>query len=128
MGWRPWVAALSLLAFGCGAAPESLPAEMIGIWRTDNPILRESYFELREDWVVFGADRFRADMHPIRRIESERAGASIRYEIEYTDEAGDTLPLHLVFTPGRPPTLRVGQRPDAWVPESAAHWLSKETS
>jgi hypothetical protein len=125
-----WQTAVGLLALGviaCGAT-ETLPPELLGTWRTDNPVLRESYFELREGWVVFGADRYRASMHPIRSVASTRSGGSTEYDIEYTDEDGAFLPLHLVYTPGSPPRLRVGQRPDAWVPESAAHWLKEEPS
>ena len=113
---------------GCNE-PERLPAALIGVWRTPNPEFRESYFELREGWVVFGADRYQITMYPIHRIESSRSGDATEYAIEYETEDGEVLPLVLVYLPGmppQPPQLQVGHRSDLWVPESQASWLAKE--
>ena len=83
MGGRIALCVLAVAALSCGGEPERLPAELIGTWRTASPDLRESYFELREGWVVFGADRYRLSMYPIHRVESSRAGGATEYAIEY---------------------------------------------
>ena len=128
MRWSTALCALALAGAACRGEPEVLPAELLGTWRTQNPEFRNSFFELREGWVVFGADGYTASMHPIHRVASKRSEASTEFAIEYLVDDGAALPLLLVYTPGSPPRLRVGRRPDAWVPESAAHWLAKEPS
>ena len=117
---------LAAAAIACGGGPEPLPAELIGTWRTSNPDFRESYFELREGWVVFGADRYQISMYPIQGIESSRTGAATEYAIEYETEDGAVLPLLLVYSPGSPPTLQVGRRRDLWVPASHADPVAEE--
>lgn len=119
--------ALALIAIACGAEPTGVPRELLGIWRNPNPEFRESYFELREGWVLFGADRFQMSMYPVHRVESAPTAAGTEYRIEYLAEDGDALPLVLVHQPGPRTTLQVGRRPDRWVPESEATWLAKET-
>jgi hypothetical protein len=126
---------LAVATLACGE-PERLPAELIGIWRTPSPGFLDSYFELRDGWVVFGADRYRISMYPIHRIESSRSGDTTEYAIEYVTEDDAILPLVLVYTPattpgstpGTPPSLKVGRRPELWFPESQADWLQKEAS
>src|SRR5687768_9231714 len=128
MARRVALCVLAVAALACGSEPPQLPAELIGTWRTQSPDLRESYFELREGWVVFGADRYRISMHPIHSIESTRSGTATAYAIEYLTEDGAALPLQLVYSPGTPPRLQIGRRRDAWFPESKASSTAKEAS
>src|SRR5262245_30120367 len=128
MDRRIAVCLLALAALACGE-PEKLPKELIGVWRT--PSFVESYFELREGWVVFGADRYQISMYPIHRIESHRSGDTTEYAIDYATEDDTMLHIVLVYTPATPvapPTLQVGRRSELWIPESKADWLVKEAS
>jgi hypothetical protein len=127
MAGRIALCVLALAALACGE-PERLPAELIGVWRSPNPEFRESYFELREGWVVFGADHYRISMYPIQRIQSSRTDDGTQYSIDYQTEDGAVLPLVLVYSTGQSPRLQVGRRKDLWVPESQASWLAKEES
>lgn len=118
---------LGLMLFAaCGDGTEALPPELLGVWRTEAPRYRDGHFELRENWVVFGASRFEESTHRIRSVRSSDAGDSTGYRIEYALDDGETALLSLLYTPGRPPQLRVGRREAPWVPEASAHWLEED--
>lgn len=128
MSWlRVMGSAVCLLAVASCTPEETLPPELLQTWRNPKPAYHGRYFELREGWVVFGTGRFTNEMHPIESVESTRRGATTEYVVRYKIE--DTfVDLRITHAPGPPASLRLGQRDDVWVPESAATWLEGASS
>jgi len=128
-GLRPGLTWVSLLfaAFACGAPNDPLPEEVIRIWRNPAPGYADNYFEIRKDSILIGIDEYQFKMHPIVSVQSNPSRGQTEFRIEYTADDGEAVPLLLVYMPGNPPTLRIGARPDQWIPEEHAHWLEKET-
>jgi len=117
----------SWIPTGCSdRAPESLPEELLQVWRTPGPRYRDRYFELREGWLVFGTGRYTSALHSIQKVTSEPATSSTRYTIEYRTRDGAVLPLEILHTPGSPAKLLLGNQPHAWIPEKHARWLEEE--
>jgi len=117
---------IALLA-GCGQAPsETLPDELLGVWRTSAPGYEDRSLELRTDLLFFGTGEHSAVMHPIQKVTSSDARGGRLYTIEYLMNGGDVLSVDLLHTPGRRPHLKVGQQPALWVPEAQADWLTKK--
>ncbi len=125
---RAIVIGVSLLfaLVGCGSDP--LPDDLIQVWRNPAPGYRDRYFEIREGSIIFGTGAYSFEMHSIERVRSRRVGKTTEITIGYRANDGETVPVNLVHTPGRPPHLRIGSRPDQWIPEQYATWLKDEKS
>ncbi|MBW2391114.1 MAG: hypothetical protein JRG89_22155 [Deltaproteobacteria bacterium] len=121
-------ASLFLVASACGSPNDPLPEEVIRVWRNPAPGFAENYFEIREDSILIGIDAYQFKMHSIASVESTASRGLTEFRIEYMADDGEAVPLLLVFTPGNPPRLQIGARPDQWVPEEHAHWLKNEAS
>ena len=120
---------LLLLLSACSErAPESLPPELIQVWRTSAPGYRDRYFELRDGWLMFGTSRYFSSMHQIEKVVSDPTEDGTRYTIEYRADDGSSYTLEIVYLPGSPARLRVGQQRDSWVPEKHARWLKEAAS
>lgn len=129
MTLRETVIGVSLLLAisGCGGdASEPLPEDLIQVWRNPAPGYEDRYFEIREQWVLFGTSDFTFKMHPIESVQSQHVDKVTKFTIEYRAADGESVPVHLVYTPGSPPHLRIGAREDLWVPEKFASWLKDE--
>lgn len=130
MTLREAVIGLSLLLLtigGCGSnAPEPLPDDLIQVWRNPAAGYKDHYFEIREEWVLFGTSDFGFKIHPIQSVHSKTVGKATEITIEYQADDGEAVPVFLVYTPGSPPHLRIGARPELWVPEKFASWLNED--
>jgi len=118
-----------LLSSGCSErVPESLPAELLQVWRTSAPGYRDRHFELRDGWLLFGTGRFSSSMHEIEKVTSDPMDRGTRYTIAYRADDGSSYTLEIFYLPGNPARLRVGQQHDSWVPEKHALWLKEAAS
>jgi hypothetical protein len=124
LAWAP----LLLAALACGSPSDPLPEGMVGIWRNPAPGYAENYFEIRTDAILFGLEKYEFNLHAIASVQAEPSDGHTDIRIEYTTNNGETAPLLLVFIPGDPPRLRIGARPEQWIPEEHASWLKKEAS
>jgi hypothetical protein len=119
---------LTVVLAACSAGEsEILPPEALQVWRTDAPGYRDRSFELRDGWVVFGTGYYTHSIHAIDSVEVDAETETVRLEVAYRADDGESVPLRLVFTPGDPPALRIGSRSDVWVPEAHARWLKGDT-
>ena len=117
-----------MTAFACGSPNDPLPEEVICIWRNSAPGYADNYFEIRRDAILIGIDAYQFKMHQIVSVQSTPSPGLTEFRIEYRADDGEAVPLLLAYTPGNPPRLRIGARPDQWVPEEHAHWLKKKAS
>jgi hypothetical protein len=115
-------------AFACGSPNDPLPEEVIRIWRNSAPGYAENYFEIRKEFILFGIDPYQFKIHEITGVQLKASARETELRIEYRAADGGAVPLLLVYTPGNPPRLRIGARPEQWVPEEHARWLNKEAS
>jgi hypothetical protein len=123
------VVASALGLAACAASPpETLPAEILTVWRTAAPGYADRFFELRDGWVVFGTGQSTNTAYPIEGIRSNTQFDGTRYTIEYRAEDGALVPLEIFYIPGRPATIRVGRQLNVWVPEANAGWVRKRRS
>ena len=111
---------------GCGSDP--LPDDLIQVWRNPAQGYSDRYFEVREGSIIFGTGAHSSKMHSIERVRSQRVGETTELTIEYRADDGETVPLNLVHTPGSPPQLRIGSRPDQWIPDTYIGSLKDEKS
>ncbi len=121
------VAALLFSLVGCGSS-DPLPEELFQVWRNPAPGYRDTYFEVRRGSIIFGTGTYTFNSHPIRGVRSRRVGKTTEFTIEYRANDGETVLVNLLHTPGSPPRLRIGARPDQWIPEKYADWLKQENS
>lgn len=115
-------------ACGIAGPPDTLPPQLLGIWRTDAPGYRDRSFELRPGWVLFGTGGHSVAMYPVDDVHVTRAGNVTHVVVAYRTEDDALLEVALEWTPGNPDRLRIGRRHDVWVPEARAHWLSEDDS
>ena len=111
---------------GCGSDP--LPGDLIQVWRNPAPGYRDRFFEIQEGWIIFGSSVDSYKAHSIEGVRLRRVGETTEIAIEYRADDGETVPLNLVHTPGSPPQLRIGSRPDQWIPDTYIGSLKDERS
>ena len=78
---------------GCRVALlESVPDELVGVWKTTSPRYEDRFFEISEDLIVFGTGGRTTEAHPIvsigEALEDERLLYAIAYEIAEGEEYG----------------------------------------
>ncbi len=73
---------LAILPSACGVERD-LPAELYGVWRTDEPRYADRFIELAAGEIVFGTGGGDSSQHAITSVEAEVTPAGTRYIIEY---------------------------------------------
>ena len=108
---------LGLLLGACsGQARESLPGDLLHVWRTADPPYADRHFELRSDWIIFGTGRGGFSMQPILGVESEPGPSGSRvYIVRFREEDGANSEMRITYRPGPPPSLLLGKHDEVWV-------------
>ncbi len=69
--------------FNCGEN-NTVPQDLIGVWKTDAPKYADRFFEITEDQITFGIGGGDVDVWPIKRIEENTNGQIVSYKFYYT--------------------------------------------
>ena len=103
----------------CEPKSESLPREMLGVWRSEEPRYKNRYFELRDDSVIFGTGVLQFDIHALDHVASEaNADGDRRYTIRYRTDDGETAAVEVLHHLGPEATLRFANHGEVWTPSS----------
>lgn len=108
---------LVLLALACGPQRlESVPPDLLGVWRTRAPRYRENFFEVRRDSVVLGVTGLELDVLPILEIDwrSDRKGDVYRFHYLADEGYEDFIVVTRVGTGAR--AIRLASQADLWTP------------
>ena len=96
-----WMVVLGTSLSVSGGDPNAdvvLPAELLGIWRTEAPKYADSFFELSAPELVFGTeDRAVRSLHRIDRVTRRTDTQGVLYTIWYAtaEDRGSTQPFRL---------------------------------
>ncbi len=87
-----WVALLATpVLIGCGGSRDQaveVPADLVGVWVTESPVLADRVFEITHAELVFQTAPDAYTLHDIQGVESaERDGAS-EYDLAYRGLSG----------------------------------------
>ena len=91
------VIALCVSLWGCSHRVESLPEDLIGVWKTADKRYAERYFELNADQLIFSTGGWGVTAHPIDRIEEHNENGQTLYIIYYPTEEGDPSQLSFYY-------------------------------
>ena len=81
-----WALAVLAVFCACRAAKNTtIPAELIGVWKTSAPTYADRHFEITKDSLSFGTGGGKFDSHPILGIEEVTKGNDHVYTISYAD-------------------------------------------
>lgn len=113
---RKLLAMALLLAIGaCRRDTDVLPSSVQGTWTTSAPAYSDRYLRLADRTVEFGLGGRDADLHGIRRVDTEEmVDGSALYTVQYRTDEGDTLSLRFLYRPGDPPTLTLDHQDAIW--------------
>lgn len=87
---------------GCKAVrePVSVPAELIGIWTTDDPRYLDRCFELTVDTITLGTGEGRQPSYPVQALQKSLDKGITSYRLTYTDPVeGVTDTLSFEYEP-----------------------------
>jgi hypothetical protein len=73
-----------LLGYGCGSQP-TVPATLIGEWKTESPDYEGRSLVITRDQIVFGVGGGEVDVKRIQRIDETREEDHILYVIYYSN-------------------------------------------
>ena len=106
---------------GCGGAGDPVPPELLQIWTTEAPAYKDRYFELRDGMLVFGTGRHTFVIHIVKGVEATRIDqSSVEYVFDYRDVDGEIAQVQFVHTTGTPPTIRMANHNEVWIPQHNA--------
>ena len=110
--------AVLLSVSACTERNDSLPPELLKVWRTSAPAYKHRYIEIRKDFLIFGTGEYSISMHPIQRVEATQGlDDSADYLIEYSDNDREIYRVRLNYTGGKRPKLRLANHEEVWIPE-----------
>ena len=78
--------AISIFLFGCQLKePETLPLELVGVWRTAAPKYQDATLELTKEYIVFTSGEFQdfISVNFIIKVEKKPERNHILYTIHY---------------------------------------------
>ena len=81
-------AAIVVVLSGCGTT--ELPAELYGVWRTDEPRYADRFIELGAQEIVFGTGGQESSRYTITSVDAETTLAGAKYTIEYQSIGDDS--------------------------------------
>jgi hypothetical protein len=103
-----WFAAPALVTLSwVGCSPglstklESSPAEIQGVWQSDDPRYEGRNLEIHEDAVVFYVGDGDFTAHAIHEIEVSECEAGRAFDVEYRDDIGELTTFSFVYRPDR---------------------------
>ncbi|HQG31992.1 MAG TPA: hypothetical protein PLA83_08690 [Deltaproteobacteria bacterium] len=104
---------------GCSDRPtesSTVPAEIIGVWTTQNQESAGVSIEFKERSVIISSDLGVVE-NSVTKVKSEKgaAGGSTLYSISYSDKGGKTNLMEVVYFPEQEGTIRFKSDPSmAW--------------
>ena len=120
-----WVLMIALGISTLGCAEQTVPEELIHVWRTRLPAYRDRSFEVRADSIIFGTGGYSTVGHRIEGVEvEESADGSFLCTLYYLTRDGGRTQVRLAFEPGSPDRLRFENRVEVWLREEDASWLA----
>jgi len=91
------VIALCATLWGCSHRVDSMPEDLIGVWKTADKRYADRYFELNAEQVIFSTGGWGVIAHPIDRIEEHNENGQTLYIIYYPTEEGDPSQLSFYY-------------------------------
>ena len=101
---------------GCrGALLESVPDELVGVWKTTSPRYEDRFFEISEDLIVFGTGGRNTEAHPILSIREALEDERLLYAISYESAEGEEYGFFFYYDPAGSGVIRFKNQQDmAW--------------
>lgn len=99
--------------FGC-QRDNTVPAHLVGVWKTDDPKYEDRYLKFTDNFLIFGIGRGEEVSNYIEKIEAEQGGEGISYNFLYRDSEGGKWTLRLIYDPGSGGTIRLQNRDEIW--------------
>ena len=101
---------------GCRVARlESVPDELVGVWKTTSPRYEDRFFEISEDLVVFGTGGRTTAAHPIVSISGTLEDERLLYAISYEIAEGEEYGFFFYYDPAGSGVIRFKNQQDmAW--------------
>ena len=101
---------------GCRVARlESVPDELVGVWKTTSPRYQDRFFEISEDLVVFGTGGRNTEAHPIVSISEALEDERLLYAISYESAEGEESEFSFYYDPAGSGVIRFKNQQDmAW--------------
>lgn len=111
MRWRIILAVLAVSAsfFGCRSEKdETVPDELIGVWKTSAPGYEDNSLELKKDEILFGVGHSQVAVSIIYRVKTVRLAGEKNplITIYFTDEEGKDNASSLYYDPTPPGSIR----------------------
>ena len=106
---------LVLVLAGCG--PEStktVPADLIGVWKTSAPKYADTFIELTRSTITFGTGEKGTHLRPVVRVTKERDEGGPLYTVFYTDPGGQEYKFAFYYDPAENVLRWKNQRTIAW--------------
>lgn len=89
--------ALCATLWGCSHTVDSMPEDLIGVWKTADKRYANRYFELSADRIIFSTGGWGVTAHPIDRIEEHHENGQTLYILYYPTEEGDPSQLSFYY-------------------------------
>lgn len=107
-----WAFAILAVFCACRSPKDStIPAELIGIWKTSAPTYADRHFEITKDSLSFGTGGGKYDSHPILSIEKVIKENKHVYVISYAD-GGHKSVFSFHFYPANDGMIRIKNQED----------------
>lgn len=122
-GSRPRAPVWALLMFAvllaCGTVEETLPAELLGTWASDDPSYEGRFMQIFKDRIYFGTGEGEPRPNSIIAVSTEYQDDLAICTIDYQEPSGDEYRLRLRYRFSED-TLRLANR-------SRVTWKRMET-
>ncbi len=126
-GLKRALAGIAVLALAIAlwpSAPATLPARVLGVYRTDAPAYENRWFKLEPRRLLFQVSDTGELLvgHQITKVSVTPFDDSTRYRVEYLDigQRQGNPSFEFIFVDGRPPLIIVAhQGPVTWVRATA---------
>ena len=93
-----FVLGILLIFVGCnGNNLRVLPAELSGIWTTDDPRYQGRFLELSQAYVIVGVGDGSVDLQRIMHVKSVASGVETTYTVFSKESDGTNVKLIIVF-------------------------------
>ena len=101
---------------GCrGALLESVPDELVGVWKTTSPRYEDRFFEISEDLIVLGTGGRNTEAHRILSIREALEDERLLYAISYESAEGEEYGFFFYYDPAGSGVIRFkNQQNMAW--------------
>ena len=79
------------------AGPDTVPAELVGSWTTDDPLYQGRYLELTPDALILRASAREGTEYAVRRVQRRQIAQGSRYVITAQSERSGDYTLTLEY-------------------------------